>query len=245
MNALTKNQASEVSTNVLSMQEWESSEINSTDIIIPKILPMQGLSEFVTEGKAKFGDFVNSLTEEVLGSINQPMEFVPFYVDKILKISKLVGQKYELLRFEKITPENENLPWEDIEGNFKIKREKIYNVYAVIDGQYLPVVISFKSTSLKAGKKITTQMYAINMAAKKVAPCATVMELRGKKEQNEKGTFVVLEVASKKDSTPEQIAECAKWIKLIKQGAAKVDNSDEVVSEQATTNHGSLADSDF
>jgi hypothetical protein len=97
---------------------------------------------------------------------------------------------------------------------------------------------------MKAGKKITTQMYAINMAAKKVAPCATVMELKGTKNQNDKGTFVVLDVAVKKDATQEQIQECAKWIKIVKQGAAKIDDSDEKEAEP-TVNPGSLKDSDF
>lgn len=206
---------------------WQNDEVSSNDIIIPRILAMQGLSQFVTEGKARFGDFVNSLSEEVLGGIGKPITFIPFYVQKLLKVSKEVSGKFELLRWEPLTPLNENLEWEDIEGNFKIRREHVYNCFSIIPGQILPVLISLKGKSKKAGKKVITQMYAINMSAKKIAPCSTVMSLSGKSDKNDKGTFVVMDVSNIGDATKDQIAECAKWISIVKSGGAKVATEEE------------------
>lgn len=234
MNQLTKKQGTEVG-QAMDLSGWENEEISSSDIIIPSILAMQGLSEFVTDGKAKFGDFVNSLTEEVVGSISKPFEFIPFYLDKTLKISKEINGKYELDRVEKLTPANENLPWEDVEAGAKIKREKVYTAFGIIPGSPLPCLIRFKGKSVKTGKKLATQMYAINMTTKKLPPCASVMSISGKKEQNDKGTFVVLDASVKGESTKEQIAECAKWISIVKQGAVKVHEEDEKTTEETST----------
>lgn len=222
---------------------WQNDEVSSSDILIPRILAMQGLSEFVTDGKAKFGDFVSSLDEKVVGGINKPLQFIPFYLQKLLKVSKEVNGKFELDHFEALTPINENLPWEDIEGNFKIRRDQVYNCFATLEGEALPVCISFKGKSKKAGKKLATQMYAVNVGAKKLPPCATVMTLSGKKEQNDKGTFVVLDVSSFGNATPNQINECAKWIHLVKSGAAKAQEEEE--SPEVTPARQSSVNTEF
>ena len=65
------------------LNAWGDAPVSARDIIIPKILAMQGLSELVTDGKAKFGDFVDSVTHQVLGSIDKPLEFVPFHMTKL------------------------------------------------------------------------------------------------------------------------------------------------------------------
>jgi len=101
-------------------------------------------------------------------------------------------------------------------------------------------LIRFKSKSVKAGKKLATQMYAINMASNKLPPCATVMLVSGKKEQNDKGTFVVLDVAAKAPSSKEQISECAKWINVVKMGGVKahdeeIEKEDKTVTPPAAT----------
>lgn len=210
---------------------WGNDQIGSNDIIIPRILVMQGLSEFVTSGKAKFGDFVNSLSEKVVGSIASPMEFIPFYIDKVQKVSKEVNGKYVIDHFEPLTPINEKYPWEDFKDGKKIKRENSYNVYAVLPGYELPVMLTFKSTSIKTGKEIATQMYAINMQTRKIAPCSSVMILSGEKKQNDKGVFTVTHAKVANDATKEQIAECARWIQIVKSGNAQAaPEEDEIPS---------------
>lgn len=221
---------------------WGNEQIGSSDIIIPRILVMQGLSEFVTSGSAKFGDFVNSLTSEVVGSIQKPLKFIPFYIDKLHKVSKEINGKYVVDHFEPLTPLNERLPWEDVKDGRKIKRENMYNVYAVIPGYPLPVMFSFKSTSLKAGKKLATQMYALNMQTYKLPPCATVMELVGEKRQNDKGVFTVVDVRVANNSTKEEIAECSKWISIVKSGKAQTHEEGE---EEAPTSGAMPANTEF
>lgn len=48
-----------------------------SDIIIPKVLLMQGLSDFVAKRQANLGDIVRSTTGEKLGNPEKPVEFIP------------------------------------------------------------------------------------------------------------------------------------------------------------------------
>ena len=50
-----------VSTEV-NLGEWGIPEVMSSDILIPKILPMQPLSELVTDDKALAGEFRDSVS---------------------------------------------------------------------------------------------------------------------------------------------------------------------------------------
>src|SRR4051794_30344857 len=51
--------------------------IDASDILIPKLLLMQGLSELVAEGKFQMGDIVNSVTQAKLGDKTKSIEFIP------------------------------------------------------------------------------------------------------------------------------------------------------------------------
>lgn len=234
---LVKKEASELT--VQENQElWGNDQLSSSDFVIPRALVMQGLSEFVVDGKAKLGDVVNSLTEEVMGSIQKPMEFIPFWVDKKMKVLKEVNGKFVLDRIEALTPVNEHL-YDGVENGFKVKYEAVYNVYAIVPGSALPIMVSFKSTSKKAGKKIATIMYAENMTALKLPPCATKLKLISTKRQNDKGTFAVVDIARVGQSTKEEINECAKWIGIVKSGAAKSHEVEEHEDQSSSQPSGS------
>ena len=49
------------------------------DIILPRLLILQGLSEIVTEGGGQAGDLANSITKEIYG---EDIEFVPLFCFK-------------------------------------------------------------------------------------------------------------------------------------------------------------------
>lgn len=200
--------------------------LSSDDIVIPKLLAMQGLSNYVTEGAAKFGDFVDSLNGQVIGSISEPIEFIPFYLEKVWIISKKIGNKYVFQAYEPVTTANENKPWEEIINGEEWKNEKCYNFYSILPHDpSLPYVIAFKSTSAKSGRELATQMYVKNRAAGKVPP-AKVMKLFGSKEEKDGNKFVVMKSAVVRDSSQEEIASCLDWFKTITSGGASVDSSD-------------------
>jgi hypothetical protein len=214
------------------LSAWGENEMSSRDMVIPKILCMQGLSDLVSDGKAKMGDFVDSLSNEVIGNIDEPVNFIPFHMEKIYIISKRDkgASRFEFDRIEPVG--NQDYPYEETIGNEEFKYEYTLQFYVLRpEDTTLPYVLSFKSTSLKAGKVLSTQMYVRNRAAGLVPP-AYVMSLLGRKEKNDQGTFIVMDVKQGDKSTTDQISGCLEWLKIIKAGKAKVDHSSEGASKK-------------
>lgn len=86
--------------------------ILATDIIVPKILLMQGLSELVDQRKAQAGDFVRSTTEAKMGDDKSaPIDFIPLKVVTEWREEEKVGQKFEFRKTLPRTPANEDYPW--------------------------------------------------------------------------------------------------------------------------------------
>jgi hypothetical protein len=214
----------QVALSATTLDDWGQSEISSKDIVIPKILAMQGLSELVSEGKAKLGDFVDSISGEVLGSIEKPVEFVPFHMEKvwIISVKKKGESKFEFDRYEPVTPQNMDYPFEAQVGDDMVKYEYTLQFYVLLPHDTsMPYVLSFKSTSLRSGKVLSTQMYVRNRAAGLTPPSYTML-LGGKKEKNDKGTFIVMDTRVKGRTPAELETECLNWYKVIKAGGAKV-----------------------
>jgi len=85
-------------------QGWDNDVyLGANDIIIPKILPMQGLSVMVADGKAMMGEFRDSLSGEKLGSIAEPIPFIPFHVEKVWDILEEDGDQYKWVRSEPLS----------------------------------------------------------------------------------------------------------------------------------------------
>lgn len=123
-------------------------EILSTDIVIPRLLLMQGLSEFVTERKAQMGDIVRSSTVEKMGDPDKgPIAFIPLKVATGWAEQEKIGQKFEFRKALPRTPHNEHLPWSfwrnpqgqefDKPGQLgatEWRRVKSIDVYALLPG---------------------------------------------------------------------------------------------------------------
>lgn len=217
---VTKKASTEVAP--VDLDAFGGGNMSSEDVVIPKVLTMQGLSKLVTEGKAKFGDFVDSLNSEVLGDIEKGLEFIPFHLEKTWVVSRKEGNRYMFDHTEPVTAANENKKWEEVIDGKEYKNEKAFNFYCIMPHDpSIPYLLQFKSTSLKAGRELATQMYIKNRAAGKVPP-AKVMVLSGSRISNDKGTFAVLKTGIERDSSQEEIMNCLEWFKTISAGGAKV-----------------------
>lgn len=214
--------------------EWgQDTDFSAQDMVISKILPMQGLSKLVTDRKAQLGEFRDSVNGTLMGSIDEPMEFIPFKVDKLWVKTITSKGKTSFEGIEPITRDNENAPREEqlANGDY-LHRDYTYYVYCLLpkdveEGQVIPYIISLKRTSIKAGKKVMTQMFVRNKMAGKT-PASWVMQLTGKLTSNDKGTFVVLDVNTMhRPTSNEELSAAFDMFKLIKQGDTKIDHSDE------------------
>lgn len=238
--SLTTKPAAEVALST-TVEDWGTDVfLGGQDIIIAKILPMQGPSELVTDGKAVIGEFRDSLSSEKLGSIADPIHIVPFHVEKVWDILEEDGDQFKWVRSEPLIEDpvkpgyNDNLPWNDKENGIDIKRVRRMNFYVMIvsqleGGTAMPYVLSFKSTSYREGKKLFTQMYMRNRRSN-LPPPAYTFKLSGTKEKNDKGTFIVLKIDLDRRSTNEEMKECLSWFQLIRKGSVKVDTSEDGVS---------------
>ena len=191
----------------------------------------------VGDGKANIGEFRDSLTGVKLGSIAEPIEVIPFHVEKFWDIQKDDGSgqfqwdRSEPLNEDPVSPMyNDNLPWMDKENGVDIKRIRRRNFYVLLPSEVandadVPYIFSFKSTSFKEGKKVYTQMYMRNRRAK-LPPPGYSFKIGGIKTKNDKGTFIVPTVELGRTTTEREIKAALAWFKLIKQGGVKVDDSD-------------------
>lgn len=230
---------SEVS--IPTVEAWGSNEMSSNDFVISKILAMQGLSKFVMDGKAMFGDFCDSITGDKLGGLAKPLAFIPFHMEKTWVVSKLVNGKYKFSHIDKVTPSTENLPWEFEMHGEKYSRQYQYNFYVLLEeNPIMPYMVSFKSMSLRAGKKLATRMFVLNKQLGK-SPAAFIMSLVGRKESNDKGTFVVMDVDFKGPSKAEDQQAAFDWFKTITTNEIKVDNSEFTDNGPETINVAGMA----
>lgn len=211
---------------VPSMDDFGVPDVTSKDILIPKVLCMQKMSKLVEDEKAKVGDFVDSLTGDVIASIVKPLEFIPFYLEKLWFRSRKEGTRFKLEEITPVTPENEGRRYQEMIGGNEYRNEKHMQFYCILPHDpTLPYIITFKVKSERAGKALATQMYVKNRAAGKT-PAAKVMALSGHKEENEAGSFIVLDTKVVRESTPEEINTCLEWFRMIKAGQAKVHHEE-------------------
>jgi len=215
----------------------EDFKIDSSDILIPKILLMQPTSVFVNDEVASLGEFRNSVTKERIGSINEPFSFIPFHYTKQWDI---IDDDGNYIRKEVFNPGDENLPWEFKEGDANLKRIKRLDFFGFIpkkleEGDTLPMILSFRSTGYREGTKILTQ-FKLNISKRKL-PWSDVWSIKGEKRKNESNqTYCVPMIDMVGDSSVEQQKVCMDWYKSIKSLSTKivVDDSD-VMKEASNT----------
>lgn len=210
-------------------QAMEETGISASDLIIPKLHLMQNTSELVGEGKAKLGDVVNLQTMEVVGGFEKKVEVIPLKLYKTWVIYDMSGPKAKYARQEPVTPGNENLPWEDKENGIPIRRDFTINFYVLLKDdvakeEAFPIVISFKRTSLQAGKQMATQVF--KMAALGKPSYNQTLLLGVSKEKKDTNYYGVFE-CSKGNLTSEVEKAAAKhWLAMVNSMKYKVDDSD-------------------
>lgn len=229
---VTTKQETEVATT--EMDGWGGgNDFSAQDLIIPKILPMQGMSKMVMDRKAQLGEFRESMNGELVGSIDEPVNFVPFHVEKVwVESIKQGNEKPKFAGIIPITKDNEDLPKEEHNGNMTTFRDFTYYVYVLLEkdlaeGVPSPYLLSLKRTSRRCGQKIMTQMFMRNRIAN-LNPAGKVMGLTGKIVEGEKGTYIVMDVNPMVKDTPKDWqVEAFSMLKMVNSGKAKVDQSDE------------------
>lgn len=217
------------------MSEWGAPDISQKMILIPKIMVMQLTSKKVIAGEAVFGDFISSLDGTKIGSFKEPLDIIPIYLYEMwaefTMIEKNKKIEREFKRMVKVDAHNDNWPFQDKDESGKpLERDRVANLYCLLPGDVakggeLPFLISFRSTSRIAGRKIATQMYALNPGSGK-SPAAKVFKLRGEKKEGKQGAWIQLDASVERDSTATEELSALKWYKAIMASQTKVEHDD-------------------
>lgn len=211
---------------------WGSGGTSTEDMLIPRVLLMQAMSQIVSNGKAAPGDVIDSVDMQPLAKPGTAVEIIPIMTFLEWRVSKFIDGQWQ---FEKKVPWNQtNATWqyESIIDGIQTKNEKAINVFCLLPNKLdeLPFLISFKSSSYQAGKKLSTHFQISSMKGK--PPASVTFALTSVKQQKDKYSFFAFDVSKKRDTTKEELAIAYRWWKTLSATKVKVDEA-EAVSEEA------------
>lgn len=192
-------------------------EMETTDLLVPKIFHQQAMSKFVSEGKARPGDFCDSLTGEILAKKEDKLQVIVFGMFKTMIISKLEAatNKFKLDKIVTIVPENAreyaSMPLQQEVNGEQFKYNLQYNFYCLIPSliKELPFVLSLGSTKTRAAKKLSTMLYKLQQLKRPGA--SVVFELTSVPVMNDQGSWFGLEITQGRNATPEELIRAHAW----------------------------------
>jgi hypothetical protein len=230
---------------------WGTGGISAQDIIIPRVLLLQPMSDAVTNGEGAFGDFRESLSNEKIGDFKEGFEVIPFAMKKVwVEYDVTAGDDFKNKKFHRvvdINPANENLPYKDEEKKdgkmLKISRDRCMNFYVLLPkdiemGGAIPHILTARRSSLQAGKKLATQMFVKNISAGKT-PASVICKVTATKETNDAGTFAVMDITPSRPALDNHVAEAFKWLSIVQSGKAKEDVESYAADEAAPSSGAS------
>jgi hypothetical protein len=224
-NEVTTKEETAVSVNAQSSGTFSES-VDASDIIIPKVLLMQAISQLVEQDKAKQGDFVHSLDEVVVGAKeDKPVEFIVLGMFKTLQTYE--DNKY--VKTESLTPENAGLPYEEVVNGVTVNRTKTMNYYVIRPADVenmsvFPMVITFKRTSLKGGKKLATKLMMLEEFGAEIY--MKTFKLVAKQEEGDKGKYYVMDIVDGRKSNDVEVKQAIKWSERLKTTAVQVHEAE-------------------
>lgn len=235
---------------------WGAEGISNSDIIIPRLLLMQGLSEIVNDGGAAAGDIVRSTTKKILAKKGESVDFIPLMSFKSWVVSEKVADKFEYRREEPMNAANENLPWTfqapaSVGGKqVEWRRDQSINIYTLLvddiaragkalealargempaaEDALMPCLVSFRRSSYRTGRQMLTFFKSCEQF--KTPPASGIYKLSSAIEKGEKGTYHVFQSEQKGRSTIEQLSVAKDWWKILNTAKIAVD-ADHVESE--------------
>ena len=204
-------------------------EIDSMDILIPRLTLAQGLTKAVAKGKVPVGNYFNSTDLNVLGD----------------SVEALVISSYKIWQEYKVVPNgkdeylgtidyygNENLPYQyKNEKGEDCSRKQVLGFYCLLldeikKGVAFPYVIDFKGASKKAGRELTShfaKLRSVNLPS-----FAKVFNF-GTELVEDEHTYYVKTVDMGRNITAEELGAVKNWITELKKNKdrIKVDDSEE------------------
>lgn len=231
------------------LSEWgQAPQLSTQDIKLPVLQLVQAMSESAKQGKAREGDFFDTSSDRVIGNIKDGLEIIPIHMNIMWHILHYDKKQKKYIWTAKTPLETnpskpnyndkwkyeETIPVDGVQTEVRRERRMEYFVLIPSGDSTLPYHLTFKVTSIKAGKQLATQMYVENANAQ-LPPPARAFILGGHSDKNDKGSFSVMDIKPSRNSSSEEIATAFKWYKLILAGAVQVaDVKEEEITKVET-----------
>lgn len=196
---------------------WGAEKVDSTDLIIPRIVLAQGNSDLINSGKAAPGDLIDSVNTGVLAKKGEFLEFVPFKLSKLYqksvknpqsgKFEKIFSEPFKMEHIALVTTKR----LEQGQDGREYKNESILICSCVLPQclSGFPFLISFRSTSYFTGKKLANHFKECQTNGTAVA--STAFKLSTKQQSGKGNTWWVLEISKSRASKPEEMQAAYKW----------------------------------
>ena len=219
-----------IPTTLNTQDDWGDVQVESKDLMLPRLVLQQSGSDLVKDDKAKAGDYISTLTSDVF-SKDGKVKLLPFLVKQYIRVEKKVGNKFQFHRLDSYNGIIPNISEREEGGNI-VKDYHVYEFYCLTEEGGLPVVISFKSTSHKTGKRLFNQMYVANRSLYR-SPAHNWIELFSSNQESNGNRYKIMDFKLAEESNKEELDECLSWIRTFKSttvftGADSNDNSEEV-----------------
>ncbi len=241
---------------------WGGMEgVDPSDILVPKMLIMQPISELVASGKVPAGSLIRSTTGEILGGKKGQddvmVPFIPLLTYKDWTLKEEVNGKYEFRGREPFTAENADAPWDYTQNGKAWKRDKNINLFVLLpadidrnitarkrmketgelpspDDSLLPMLIQFTRTSFKVGRGVVTHF--AQSADMGIPAACSQLSIYTEFVKGDKGSYFVYKLGVRATTDVEHLIQAKKWYGTLSkaQGKIKVDDRDETSVHDVT-----------
>lgn len=208
---------------------------DNSDLIIPRLRLLQGLSQAVVDGLGIIGQFQDTLTGEILGDevevvlMGMKNGAVYFEAGKGMQcksvdgITSIRGDSCKDCPFGHYHAGE----WvDDVPPKCSSSKEFMAVTRKTLSGEESrPMVISFLKTSYKEGKRLASMA---RFTGKDIF--ANAYKITSEKIKNDKGTFAVLKLSPTGLITPEEFVSAESWYNILNNTNVKV-HDDEMADE--------------
>lgn len=207
-------------------------ELETTDLMVPKIFHQQALSVFVQEGHAKVGDWCDSMTKQVICSKDDPMELIIFglYKTMVISVDEMLRGKFRLDKIIPVTKENalamSKKPYtEERDGN-NYRNQLFYNYYCLSPQKLraLPYVISLGSTKQKEATKLNTMITMLSGTGRSVS--SVIFNFKSVERTKDTNKWQGVEISQGRNATEEEEAQGYAWYVKSKMQSFAVSDED-------------------
>lgn len=212
----------------------ESGNLDSSDIQIPRLHLLQGLSAGVDTGEFKMGDVLHTGDQAVLGGKETPVLFLPFHIMKVNQKFRSDVSPKEYVCTEDYKPDTEwqedNYLWQQRDGTevtCAVNNYKTFIVHGVLPGGdddvALPVSVTFRSSAGRGIKPLVSHFAAVaqfnTLRGTATKPHTVVWELGSELVKDGGNSFAKWTLKKSRKASAEEIEDCDQWAHALAKNA--------------------------